>query len=110
CGPAGDLLVGLAIEDGHFCGIRDIDIDPRSSSLELKALGMTFQSNLTDLLERCYIDDRQAAVPCPHVEPSLIAIDAYVVSVVSERELADEFELRPAERAQLATTTIGYVQ
>jgi hypothetical protein len=30
--------------------------------------------------------------------------------VVSECELADRFELRPAERAQLAITSIGYVQ
>ena len=71
---------------------------------------MALQSNLTDFLEGCSIDDRQVAATGADVDASLIAIDPNGVGVVFKSDLADRFKLRPAERRQNAITAVRYVQ
>ena len=87
-GPARGLPSLCAIYDGNRSRVRDVNEDPFGMAIELKALRMALQLDLTDLLTICGIDHGEAAATVADKNLMVCGTDPNVVRILSELDAA----------------------
>jgi hypothetical protein len=93
--------------NGDLFRIRDIDEGAPGRRLDLEALGMSLQGNRGDHVARHGIDDRQAAIAITDDHGVVARIDANIIGVLLQVDLAKRLEILGAEDPYRAIAGVG---
>ena len=90
--PACNLFSGKAIYRRNLASVGHIDKNPLTPPLQLEALRMSLEHDVSDLSSTLGVDHGQGAVSITDIDAMSRVIDANIVGIVAKLDLSDGCE------------------
>ena len=94
------------VDDLDVAGIRHIDKNLGSSLVDLEALRMAFEADVSGLGPRCRIDNRKRALAVADEHAAALRIHPHIVGIIAELDTPDRSQIIAAQHVHRAVAGV----